>query len=410
MTRFLIYLFPAMMDMVLGATLFVASVRIADSGAGPMAVTGVLTLNSIVYMVVAQIAGRVLTERNAARILIGTSLFMMLVSLAFIVFSGLRIVYFLVVLHAVAMAFFFAPFQVFMKAVEGGREHGIIKSTALYTFSWSAGMALGPFFSGYLWVAAGWQWCYAVNAVLSLLTAIGVVFLKHHAVNNEPDAGPEKRVSERVHAYTRMPDLAWLGWICSGIGCMAWALMRGFFPSTGVNVGISKPDQGVVLALLLGAQAVTGLLFYKSSIWMFQVWPMAALGACGIMGLVLFAVSESTMLFCLGAVLFGIYAGAFFFYFVFHAISHPSRSARYVAVNETVVGFAGIIGPFLAGLIARGFSYTAPYYTAALIVGLALVVQAFIHRRYRADVDGLRNSLSCWPVLESKVNTIRDKG
>ena len=40
MTRFLIFLFPGMMDMVVGSVLFVCSIRMADSGASATAVAG----------------------------------------------------------------------------------------------------------------------------------------------------------------------------------------------------------------------------------------------------------------------------------------------------------------------------------------------------------------------------------
>lgn len=382
-----------MIDMVIGTVIFVCSVRMAESGATPVAVTAVLTLNSLVYMSSTQLVGRLVSPRNAAGMLIATSLFMTLISAAFIAIPGLKTMYVLIIFQAIALAFFFTPFQVFMKAVDGHREGGIVKSTSLYTFSWSMGMAMGPFISGYLWVAAGWQWCYVVNGLLALMTAIGVFCLKHHAQTDETNNRENVEPSERARAYSRMPNLAWLGWICSGAGCVAWSLIRGFFPVTGAYLEIPKPDQGVVMALVLGAQAFSGLFLYKSRIWMYQVWPAALFGITGMTGLLLFALARTTATFYIASILFGAYAGAFFFYLVFHSISHPSRSARYIATNETVVGLAGIIGPFSAGFIAQRTTYSMPYIIAMLLIALALILQVVVHIRHKESMKTLQSVL-----------------
>jgi predicted MFS family arabinose efflux permease len=83
-------------------------------------------------------------------------------------------------------------------------------------------------------------------------------------------------------------------------------------------------------------------------------------------------------------ILFGVYSGSFFFYLVFHAIAHPVRSARYVAVNESVVGIGGILGPLIGGGLSDrfGFAFSACACTTVLLAITAF--QAVIHRRTRA--------------------------
>ena len=73
----------------------------------------------------------------------------MLISVLYIIFSWLWAQYLFSACLGVAMAFFFVPFQVFMKdADQGGGEKSLTKAVALYTFSWSMGMGLGPFCVG----------------------------------------------------------------------------------------------------------------------------------------------------------------------------------------------------------------------------------------------------------------------
>ena len=52
--------------------------------------------------------------------------------------------YFLGVIQGFATAFFFTPFQYFMKLLDANQNKSITHSTGLYTFSWSMGYALRP--------------------------------------------------------------------------------------------------------------------------------------------------------------------------------------------------------------------------------------------------------------------------
>ena len=115
---------------------------------------------------------------------------------------------------------------------------------------------------------------------------------------------------------------------------------------------------------------------------MYLVKPVLLFGFSGILGLLLFGSAASVKLFCLAAICFGIYSGSFFFYFVFHSLVHPTRSSRYVAINETVVGICGIVGPLTGGLMADHWGFGAPYYFMAAMVALAVCFKALVHYKH----------------------------
>ena len=73
---------------------------------------------------------------------------------------------------------------------------------------------------------------------------------------------------------------------------------------------------------------------------------------------------------------------------------HPTRSSRYVAVNESVVGICGIVGPLSSGLIADHLSLNIPYFTAAAMVVLAFSFNAFIHYKYANQLREARQSIT----------------
>ncbi len=387
LTKFLIFFFPALIDMVLGLTFFVAAVRVAEKGSGPIAVTTVIAAWALVYMVAAQWVGRITYAVNSARFIMTGCALLAISSLAFVLVPDLWATYPIIMLLAVGAALFFIPFQVFMKAMDQG-DHGVLpRSVGLYTFSWSSGMAAGPFVSAFIWNRFGWQSCYALGIALSVITAIGILFLKHHAEAAPAPVAeplPEKAGAARPIPvdYSGMPDLAWLGWLCSGVGCLAVAVLRSYLPSSTTIMGIPRIQQGILLALISGSQALTGLVLCRSRMWMYRALPISVFGACGILALLAFGFSGDFPVLALAAICFGIYSGSFFFFLVFHSLVHPERSTRYVAVNESVVGLTNMLGPLLAGFLAAGFTISAPYWVSALLVLMAVAFHASAIRRH----------------------------
>ena len=176
-----------------------------------------------------------------------------------------------------------------------------------------------------------------------------------------------------------MPDLAWLGWLAAGIGCMTVAVGRSLFPVKAAILELSKTDQGVILAIVSFTQAFIGLAFIRSKFWMYRPVPVALFSLSGLLGLLLFGLGSRSEIFYLAALFYGIYSGMFFFYLVFHSLVHPTKSSKYVAINEAVVGITSIIGPIAGGIIADKTNSSIPFYLAAILVLLVMAVQARVH-------------------------------
>lgn len=378
MVRFLIYLFPAMMDMIIGAVFFVTAVRYSESGASPLTVSGVMAIWAFIYSICALVAGQIVTTQNAAQTIMLSGCSITLISMGYIAIPNLGAQYLWTALIGVGTAFFFTPFQVFMKSLEHGEDGSVVRSTALYTFSWSFGMACGPFICGYVWPHFGWQWCYVLNAIMGLAIALGIWLLNKYAHQHHGVAQNAGKSSNKVD-YTKMPDLAWLGWLAAGIGCITVAVVRSLFPVKAAILELSKTDQGLILAIVSFTQAFVGLAFIRSKFWMYKPIPVAIFSLFGLLGLLLFGMGAQAETFYMAAVLYGIYSGMFFFYLVFHSLVHPTRSSKYVATNEAVVGITSIIGPIAGGIIADKTNSSIPFYLVGILVLLVMAVQARVH-------------------------------
>ena len=331
MTKLLIYLFPFLMDIIIGAVLFICPTLLAQDKQEAIVITGVASVWALAYMVASHFIGKRLTQKNATPMLIGSCVSITLLCGSFVIFPGLVMMFILMALLGTATAFFFSPFQVFMKAVGGDHDGGVVKSTALYTFSWSAGMAAGPFISAYLWSATSWQACFGVMGACSIITGFGIYMLKHHAETHEPgkngEAEPQQdSIPAIANRYEKMPDLAYMGWIVSGLGILVNLMMRALLPDTGETLGLAKTQTGNILFLLSGVQATVGLLMIKSRFWMFRKLPTLLFNLCGIASLAMFALCNRVELLYLAAILGGIYTGSMYFSLVFHSLIHPKKS------------------------------------------------------------------------------------
>jgi DHA1 family quinolone resistance protein-like MFS transporter len=389
MTRFLIYLFPAIADLIVAATMFVCSIRLADAGRSRTEVAMVFATWAAVYIASNLILSRFVTSRNAAAMLIVANLLFTATAGTFVLIEGIWAIYAIMAVLAVATALFFLPFQVFMKAVEPDQHRGVLRSAAIYTFSWSLGFASGPFIAGFIYQGLGWQWCFAFTGLLSLLTACGVQLLKHYAKYHYSEVGvlgqraPSQSSCkvEKVN-YHAMPDLAWLGWGVAGVGCLGLFSFLALLPSVGVDFAIPKSQIGSIIASLYVVQALVGLSFLHSRTWMFRFAAFGVIGLTGfgvsllpvIDGIEVLNVSLQTLGLYASVVCYGVFSGSFFFGLVFYSLVHPHRSAIYVAVNETVVGICGVVGPVMAGVLADRFGFAAfPVILIGMIVGVAML-------------------------------------
>ena len=366
--RIIIYLFPVLINYVLGGVFFISAHRISESGASAVLVTGTMAMWALVYSVVSLLVGRIVNEKNAAGIIAVGGLVLTLVSLAFVLLPGLKLLYLWVALTGVGIALYCTSFQVFMKSLEHhGSSGGIVYATAMYTASWSAGMAIGPF----IFAILPWQLAFYINAAMAAIMTLSMLALRKRPApeqDEEPEAEPKTRQQIDYSAY---PDYAWLGWVGAGLGCVTISFVRTLVPKLGVDLGIGKTHAGCILALVSLMQVLWAFLLIRSKTWMYKASIALWAGLAGLLGCLLFAFVKPVPLLYLAAVLYGSYSSFFYFTLVFFALVHSSQSARYLSINEAVVGIAGICGSILGGQIATYGSITATFIFGALIIILA---------------------------------------
>lgn len=373
MARILVYLFPVMVNCMAGGTFFIAAYRLAEAGASSVTVGLTLAVWAAVYSIASLLVGRITVPANAPKLIVAGALILAADSLGFLVFDGIYTQFLWLAVHGVGFAFYCTPFQVFAKSLEPERSSGAVRSAALYTASWSIGMAIGPLVFGLFSFRTG----YLVNILLGVAAAFGVRALER--LRRQP--GPAESGGGNRTDDSRFPDLVRIGWLIGGIGTVAVTIVRTMVPDRAVALDFTKSDAGLVLTVVSFVQAITALAMTRSRCWMYRPLPAALFGACGVLGLLLFGAGTRLPVFYCAAVVYGVFSGAVYFYLVFHSLVHPTRSAHYVAVNEAVVGIANITGPVLGGWAAAAAGNSGiPFLGAAILVAATFGTVALLLR------------------------------
>lgn len=377
--KILLYLFPALVNYLLGGMYFITAYRFSVAGASGVVVGASLAAWAGVYCLLSLLIGRWATVRNAPRMICGGALLMALAMLGFLVREGLYMQFLWIVLTGVGSAFYCTPFQVFAKSLESDASAGVVRTVAFYNFSWSFGMATGPFLFSFIPARVG----FGVNFILTMAMALGILLLDRHARRRlrkpaPADAAPCELPSE-THAAE--PDFAWVSWTVCGLGVVAVCVVRAMWPYRGAVLAIDKAQVARVLALVSYAQAFTVLLLFRSRNWFYRTGPIGWIGTAGVAGLLGLALSGWLGWAYLGALLFGIYSGCLFFCFVYYSLCHPTKAPHYIAVNEAVSGTASFIGPLFGGWLAECAGSAMPFLMAAAMVLVATVLHCLVTAR-----------------------------
>lgn len=394
MTRFLIYFFPALIDVVLGSVFFVCGQRLVASGASLGVLTAVIPAWAGAYVITSLVIGRIITPRNCVSLILIGCLSLGVIAFGLSACENFTGMFVLVFAMAISTSFFFLSFQIFMKQVEHGhgRAPNLVRSVSLYTLSWSLGLGAGPFIAGFVYEHFGWEWCFRLDMVIALATAAGVWMLKHHAQHqpskkkSDIDIRSKQTPVAIIDKFSQFPDLAWVGWICAGVGCAAVQIIFATFPEHGKRFAISTEQQGMVIATMYAVQGLVGLGLFFSRRWMYLPPKPVLFGLFGIAGLVLMGLGNNVWYFFIAAGCVGVYSGAFFFYFVFHSLVHPQNAPRNISINEAVVGTAGVFGPLAAGQIGHYFGVSIPYHVIAVVVCGTVIFQLIINVRIKSKI------------------------
>lgn len=378
-------LMPVLGNIITGLVFFVSAKRMADSGAGSFMVASTMTCWAATYTLTAFTSGYLLNGRNAVRFLCFYLSILLISLLGLIFMPGLKAQYFWLMGTGAGIAGFYTSFQNVIsllspKVVQGAAA--VARSTAVYTFSWSFGLASGPLVTALVWgmfsPEDGWKYCYWITVGTVLILLLGTFLLKR-AVDRSPSSSPCRNAATGNETPAEnLPDL--MRWVlCFEFGgYFAITMMRTYLPDfcTG-QLSFTTFQQGLIMAAISYAQAFTGLLCFRAHKWGSRLPVPLAAALSGIAGMLIFAVTSSPVWYLAAAVMLGIFSGIFCYLATFHALVNTARTPRYVAGVETIVGVTSILCPQCAGLVSVQAGTAAPFFLGMTTIFAGAVCLAF---------------------------------
>lgn len=373
LVRILAYFVPFAINFLNGGFFFITSYRFAAAGCSGVIVGSATAAWGISYCLITILISRMVNSANALKFILTGGILLSLTSIGFMVLDGLYTQFVWLITAGTGAAVFCTPFQLLAKSIESGSKNsGTVSATAFYTMTWSSGLASGPLAFARLSVKTG----FLITLILALAVTVSVIIISRLCPENSgnTDSGESEKSTGTDYDTKIFDKLAVLGWIVGGLGTLTVCQIRSLWPKHGEFLNISKDHIAYILALVSYSQAFTALLLCRSKTWMQRKLPAMWMTIPAAVSLLLFAFASKTGIFYLAAVIYGIYSGAFYFYMVYHSLTHPTRSCFFVAGNEVIVGVTNLVAPLLGGLIVDISGFTG----AAFIFATAVALTAFI--------------------------------
>ena len=399
MLRILFYIPPFLMNIITGLIFFVPARRLAAANESAVAVAAAMSAWAVTYTITSISLGFIQNKKNAVKlILLGQSL--SIIALAgLLAVNNIKLQYYWLMLTGFSTVLFYCPFQVIMSALEKNVKGtaALIRSTSFYTFSWSLGLAAGPVAAAAIWglfdPATGWKACYifcmALNVVITVICLFLHAYVKKVNQEEENSLVENTTVSETPDCpenEKKLPDFAIDGWALGIGGYLTVYMLRSLLPYRGEVIGLSTTQMGILIGMIAFMQAVTAFTLYKSRTWMYKPIPVLIPLTGGIIGLVLAATVSNFYVLFAAMFIYGIFSGIFAWDMIYHAIAIEEKRARYVSVNETIVGVFGILSPLAGGLFATPEKSGLPFLIGAGVLVLTAVFHVIYSIKYGKNI------------------------
>lgn len=400
MLRILFYIPPFLMNIITGLLFFVPARRLAAANESAVAVAGAMSAWAVTYTITSITLGFVQNKKNAVKLILLGQTISIIALTGLLTVNDIKLQYYWLLLTGISTVLFYSPFQVIMSALEKEAKgiKALIRSTSFYTFSWSLGLAAGPVAAAGIWSLfhpqTGWKYCYIFCILLNFTITFISLFLHSYVKKTNGETSPppppsvqENALSGSLEETKVLPDFAIDGWIIGIGGYLTVYILRALLPYRGEVVGLSNNELGILIGCIALVQAFTALFLCKSRNWMYKTLPVLLPLAGGIAGLVLAATVKNFYILLAAMLVYGVFSGVFAWNMIYHAIALEEKRAKYVSVNETIVGLNGIFSPLAGGIFATPEKSGLPFLIGAFVLVISAILHILYTKKFRKKIS-----------------------
>ncbi|MGB9642882.1 MAG: hypothetical protein ACP5JO_03515 [Candidatus Ratteibacteria bacterium] len=374
-----IYFFPALMDLSVAAVLLFSAIRAVEIGTKPVLLGTLGSVWGITYFFSSLGLSKFINKKNASSFMIASCAGFIFIGVFFYACNSIFPLFVLLFAGGLVSSFFFVGFQLFM-----GDNTGIAhyRTAALYTLSWSSGMAFGSLVEGFF-ISAGTFYAQLPVFICSLLIIVGIVVSRN--TGNNVHCSMSKLISAQQHSEKFIRSYTRIAWIEIFTVTLVTTGIRYLLPKLTISFfNFSQSMAGTAVFVFFIFQALSGFFssFYQKLRYNFLSHNL--MKCAGIISLTMPLIFANSFGIFLFAGLLGIYSGHAFYAAVFYAINDEKQSGFNIGINEALVGIASVFGPLISGVMLNsGIMQFLIFPCVALVI--SILIQARILKQINRD-------------------------
>jgi len=374
-----IYLAALLMDMstsstTLGVTAFASKLGASSSVIGAMA-----SVYRLLYVIFCQIFGKLSDRIGRKRInqmaCLSFSLLYMIIPFC----RGLRQLAMLFPLTGVILSAVWPAMEAWVG--EHGDRRTLLKRVRTFNLSWTAGLLIGYFSSGYihnlhvfapLYLASAGSFCAAI--ALTIQPSPDGMSERQEDVSPQPEPADPKLVTKYLY----------ISWVAVFTSYLTLGIMRYIFQKLLYDMGMEPSVFGRLMVCQTGAQFLMFFILGATERWHFKFAPLMAFQVLSSLGFVAVWLTNSLELWVFGLVLIGLNTGMTYFSSIYYSLCRETGLGNKAGWHETIIHSGVLSSTIIGGLLADHVGLKAPYIFCAAAMIIGLPVQLFILRRRRS--------------------------
>jgi predicted MFS family arabinose efflux permease len=288
-------------------------------------------------------------------------------------------------LFGFCLSFFWPPLMSWLSLGIEGKQLG--QAMTRLTFVGNMGIIISPFVAGALSSLSPRYPLYAAAAVFvaNCLLLIGAVLALPRIRSDRHRGRSRREEPEKADRSTALRFPAWVGLF---VTFTVLGVIITVFPMYARDdLGLSKAAIGALLLCRALCTAAGFLVLGRLTFWHFRPFPMTV--GLALLAALVFGISRAASLFllALSLALIGPLISLGFSYSFFHGATGASRRATRMAIHEALLASGLIAGSAAGSQVYQHFSMTAVSVFCAALIALAIVIQMFMVRRWRAGAQ-----------------------
>ncbi|MCY3555126.1 MAG: MFS transporter [Gemmatimonadetes bacterium] len=369
------------MDFCTGLVSFAVPLRALDMGASVVELGFIGTAGSLSFTLACTFTGKLADRFDRRRILAIAS------GLTALVFGMLFLaVNYWMLLAGTAMgwgllALFWPSVQAML--AEGRSRTQLVKTLGTFNIFWTMGFMLGPLAGGYLYLV-GPTVPFATGTIGMVLLTLAIAFLRFRPDISQ-EADPEEEPQERTREDTAR--FRWIAWTANFTAFFMIGMLNNQFPKLATELLIRADTLGILLAIPRVLQMAVFLIARYTTWWQFRLRPLVLPQIAAVIGMVVVATQDATVVLAFAFGTVGLLVGAAFSASQFYSFFQEERKGEKGARNEMIVGMGMVSGPLVGGLLAQLIGLRMPYVLCCLVLIVGMIVE---YRWYRKRTQGVR--------------------